>query len=102
MPVVAAGFVLVCAVCVFAAPTKLNYQGITVPAGLSRAQLISRAEDNAPIVDCQFPFQGNMKFIPSCGPYAGNGGVVVIIKGGQTLHKATPAQMRTLAAEVAT
>ena len=102
VPVVAAGFVLVCAVCVVAAPTKLNYQGVTVPAGLSRAQLISWAEDNAQTVDCQFPYQGNLEFIPSCGPFAGNGGAVVITKGGQTLHKATPAQMRTLAAEVAT
>src|ERR1017187_212953 len=34
---VAIGFTIVCAVCVFAAPTKLNYDGVTVPAGLSRS-----------------------------------------------------------------
>ncbi len=35
VPLVAAGFTIVCAVCVFAAPTQLNYQGVNVPAGLS-------------------------------------------------------------------
>ncbi len=101
VPIVAAGFVLVCAVCVFAAPTKLNYQGVTVPAGLSRPQLVAWAQDNAQTVDCQFPYQGDMTFFPDCGPLAGNGGGVILTKGGQTLHRATPAQMRTLAAEVA-
>jgi hypothetical protein len=38
VPMVAAGFSIVCAVCVLAAPTKLNYDGASnVPAGLSRA-----------------------------------------------------------------
>src|SRR5579864_5573216 len=39
MPLVAVGFTVVCAVCVFAAPTRLVYNGVTVPAGLSRAGL---------------------------------------------------------------
>ena len=30
---VAVGYTIVCAVCVFAAPTQLNYDGVTVPAG---------------------------------------------------------------------
>lgn len=101
VPIVAAGFILVCAVCVLAAPTKLNYQGVTVPAGLSRPQLVAWAQDNAQTVDCQFPYRGDMKFLPTCGPFAGSGGAVIITKGGQNLRKATPAQMRTLAAEVA-
>ena len=33
---VAVGYTIVCAVCVFAAPTQLNYDGVNVPAGLSR------------------------------------------------------------------
>jgi len=102
VPVVAAGFVLVCAVCALAAPTKLDYQGVTVPAGLSRPQLVAWAQDNAQTVDCQFPYRvGSLSFLPSCGPFAGSGGGVVITKDGQTPHKATPAQTRTLAAEVA-
>ena len=31
VPLVAIGFTVVCAVCVFAAPTQLDYQGVTVP-----------------------------------------------------------------------
>ena len=36
VPLVAIGFTIVCAVCVFAAPTQLNYNGVNVPAGLSK------------------------------------------------------------------
>ena len=39
VPLVAIGFTIVCAVCVFAAPTQLNFQGTTVPTGLSQAGL---------------------------------------------------------------
>ena len=34
-PLVAIGFGIVCVVCVYAAPTTLNLNGLTVPAGLS-------------------------------------------------------------------
>jgi hypothetical protein len=101
VPIVAAGFVIVCAVCVFAAPTKLNYQGVTVPTGLSRTQFVTWAEQNAQTVDCQFPYSGSTTFVPTCGPFSGNGGGVVITKGGTTLHPATPAQMKSLAVTVA-
>ena len=37
VPLVAIGFTIVCAVCVFAAPTQVNYQGANVPPGLSEA-----------------------------------------------------------------
>jgi len=95
VPIVATGFVIVCAVCVFAAPTKLNYQGATVPSGLNRTQFVTWAEQNAQLVDCQFPYNGNTNFFPACGPFGGNGGGgVVIAKGGTVLHKATPAQMK--------
>ena len=33
--IVAVGYTIVCAVCVFAAPTQLSYDGVNVPAGLS-------------------------------------------------------------------
>ena len=36
IPMVAIGFTIVCAVCVLAAPTQLNYDGVNVPPGLSR------------------------------------------------------------------
>lgn len=35
LPIVLVGFIFVCAVCTFAAPTKDNFDGVTLPAGLS-------------------------------------------------------------------
>ena len=101
VPIMAAGVVMVCAVCVFAAPTKLSYQGVTVPSGLSHTQFVSWAEENYQTVDCQFPYRGNATFIPPCGPFAGAGTGVIITKGGTTLKKGTPAQLKALAATVA-
>src|SRR5271166_6052819 len=39
IPMVAVGFTIVCAVCVLAAPTRLSYQGVSMPGGLSQAGL---------------------------------------------------------------
>lgn len=78
VPIVLVGFAIVCAVCVFTAPSKLNYDGLTVPAGLSKPALISWAEQNtnADNVVCDFNFQGPINLPLPCGP---NG--VVIVKG---------------------
>ena len=54
--IVAVGFTIVCAVCVFAAPTQLNYDGVNVPAGLSRPALDTWAADHADEVICNFNF----------------------------------------------
>jgi len=54
VPLVAMGYAIVCAVCVFAAPTALTYQGVTVPAGLSRAGLETWAGEHAHTVICDF------------------------------------------------
>lgn len=54
---VAVGYTIVCAVCVFAAPTQLNYDGVTVPAGLSRPALDSWASAHADEVICNFNFR---------------------------------------------
>ena len=59
VPLVAVGFTIVCAVCVFAAPTRLNYNGVNVPANLSRAGLESWAADHADEVICDFGFNGS-------------------------------------------
>ncbi len=53
-PLVAIGFTVVCAVCVFAAPTQINYSGVNVPAGLSRPGLENWAKDHADVVVCNF------------------------------------------------
>ena len=47
VPLVAIGFTIVCAVCVFAAPTQINYQGANLPAGMSEAGLAHWAADHA-------------------------------------------------------
>ena len=46
IPIVLAGFAIVCAVCVFAAPTKIDYNGATIPAGLSERQFTAWAVAN--------------------------------------------------------
>ena len=53
-PLVAVGFTIVSAVCVFAAPKKLNYDGVNVPAGLSRAGLENWAAGHPDEVACNF------------------------------------------------
>jgi hypothetical protein len=55
---VAIGFTIVCAVCVFAAPTQLNYDGISVPQGLSRPALDNWAAAHAHEVICNFNYNG--------------------------------------------
>ncbi|HSN02187.1 MAG TPA: hypothetical protein VLS91_01765 [Acidimicrobiales bacterium] len=57
VPMVAVGFTIVCAVCVFAAPTKLYYQGIEVPAGLSQTGFENWASQHPLDVVCGFPYR---------------------------------------------
>jgi hypothetical protein len=54
VPMVAVGFTIVCAVCVFAAPTSLNYNGAGVPVHLSRSGLENWAADHPDEVICNF------------------------------------------------
>jgi len=54
VPLVAIGFTVVCAVCVFAAPTTLSYQGVNVPVNLSSAGLQSWAAEHPDEVLCNF------------------------------------------------
>jgi hypothetical protein len=68
VPLVAVGFTIVCSVCVFAAPSKLDYQGVTVPAGLSRTAFVSWAADHPDLVYCEFPYRGQMPIDLPCGP----------------------------------
>ena len=57
IPMVAVGFTIVCAVCVFAAPTKLYYQGIEVPAGLTQTGFEHWASEHPLDVVCGFPYR---------------------------------------------
>jgi len=94
VPMVAAGFAIVCAVCVFAAPTSLSFDGVTVPVGLSRAELQTWAVDHADTVICNFGFSGTGPPPVACGP---NGPVTT----SGTPVPPTPAQLRVAAIQMA-
>ncbi len=55
---VTVGYTIVCVVCVFAAPTQLNYDGVNVPPGLSRPALDNWAAAHADEVLCNFNYNG--------------------------------------------
>ena len=107
VPLVAIGFTIVCGVCVFAAPTTLNYQGVNVPAGLSRAGLETWAAGHANEVVCNFSYNAPVSLNVTC-PNSGqiipgpNGGP--IIKGTPAAGvpaPSTPAQIKTQAVRIA-
>lgn len=97
VPLVAVGFTIVCAVCVFAAPKQLNYDGVNVPAGLSRAGLESWAADHAGTVVCEFNYNGpGFPNVP-CGP----NGIVKLRPGAASAPQPTAAQLRAAAIQIA-
>ena len=98
VPLVAVGFTIVCAVCVFAAPTRLEFNGVNVPVNLSRAGLESWAADHADEVICNFDIRARtvlrrprsarcVNNVP-CGNGPGGGPVVKI---GPAARVARPA-----------
>jgi hypothetical protein len=106
VPLVAIGFTIVCAVCVFAAPTTLNYQGATVPAQMSEAQFVQWAEQHPNEVVNNFPIRIGPGGVvnPACLPgpppgVAGGGGGVKIV--GPSSGACTPSQNRAFAAQLA-
>ena len=101
----AVGFTIVCVVCVFAAPTSINYDGATLPAGLSLNGFESWAGAHSKEVICDLPFQGNITANVQCGP---NGppppGAVRVKEGGPTpgsLAPSTPSELRATAVQIA-
>ena len=68
LPLVAVGFTIVCAVCVFAAPTQLNYDGATVPARLSLPASRTGPPPIADEVVCDLPFRTGRRRRSSRGP----------------------------------
>ena len=67
VPLVAVGFTILCAVCVFAAPPKTQYNGENVPSGLSRTGFVSWAEGHPGKVLCDFPSR-NIPYNVPCTP----------------------------------
>jgi hypothetical protein len=115
---VAVGFTIVCAVCVFAAPNVLNYDGANVPSGLSRTGLESWASGHANQVLCNFPVRlgpttqnaeiNGVENYEPCGPGGGGpgggglGGSGVSVKVGPppSTGGATPSQAEIKAVAV--
>jgi hypothetical protein len=113
VPLVAAGFTIVCMVCVFAAPTQLKYDGVNVPVNLSRAGLESWAVNHSEEVVCNFNFRlgpsssnaspviAAVNSVP-CGNGPGGGPAnVKRAPGSPGQPQATPAQIRAAASLIA-
>jgi hypothetical protein len=102
VPLVAIGFSIVCAVCVWAAPSTTTYGGLTVPAGMTKPQLETWAADHAEQVICDVPYTGRVAVpVNACGtPPPPQGG----LPGGRPhapTITATPAQLRAAAVHIA-
>ncbi len=102
---VAIGYTIVCAVCVFAAPTQLNYDGVIVPHGLSRPAFDNWAAAHADKVICNFNYNGpNPPPNVPCGNGRGPSGPGEVIKTPQgtvvPVH-VTEAQIRSFAVTMA-
>jgi hypothetical protein len=105
VPLVAVGFTIVCVVCVFAAPTQLEFNGVKLPAGLSKSALESWAADHADEVICNFNVNigpaspiGNVVSTVPCGNGSG------FVKGPPGLQNQPPPtedQMRNAARVIA-
>jgi hypothetical protein len=106
---VAVGYTIVCAVCVFAAPTQLNYDGVIVPQGLSRPALDSWAASHADEVICNFSYRVNGPTPPpsvACGNGQTSGpppgATIKTPKGTITVPVSeSPAQIRAFAVAAA-
>jgi hypothetical protein len=104
VPLVAAGFTIVCLVCVFAAPTHIDINGVAIPGNLSKPQLESWAASHADQVICNFDFAGApptqvisvLEAVPCQGRRAMKAG-----PDGQDIRPATPAQVTQVARQVA-
>jgi hypothetical protein len=107
VPLVAIGFSVVCAVCVFAAPRALSYDGMKVPTRLSLAGLETWAAENANEVVCDLPYNGQLTVAANCGngpggPGGPGGPSGPVIQGPSgTVVPATPAQLSAAAVQIA-
>jgi hypothetical protein len=103
---VAVGYIVVCAVCVFAAPTQLNYDGVNLPQGLSRPALDSWAAAHADNVICNFNYNGpNPPPNVPCGNGQSSGpppgATIQTKKGTIAVPTYTQAQVRAFAVTMA-
>lgn len=105
VPLVAVGFGIVCAVCVFAAPKTIDYDGVHVPAGLSAAGYENWAAANATKVICNLPYDGPIPANIPCGngPGAGQGpgSIVKAPAGAPPPVTLTPTEVKAVAVQIA-
>jgi len=102
VPLVAIGFAIVCAVCVYAAPTAINYDGVSVPAGLSLTGLETWAADHVTDVICELPSNGPIAVTIRC-PNGGPGGGIGVQgpPGSAAPSVSTPTELRAAAIQIA-
>jgi hypothetical protein len=102
VPLLAIGFTVVCAVCVFAAPTNINYDGARVPPHLSLAGFENWAGQHPDVAICDLPYNGLITVNVPCGPGPGaNSGPVIngSPPGGNV--QSTPAAITAQAVQIA-
>jgi hypothetical protein len=97
VPMVAVGFAIVCVVCSFAAPRQLEYQGVTMPAGLSHAAFETWAGEHADEVICNFNFNGPVTANVNCA----NGGGIRVVPGGGPSALTSPSENAAQAVRIA-
>jgi hypothetical protein len=95
VPVVAIGYTIVCAVCVFAAPTFIDDSNVNIPPGLSRAGFENWARNRAEPVICFLPYNGHLPGNVACpGPPYWS-------KSAVTPAQPAPAKLEALAVKIA-
>jgi hypothetical protein len=99
LPLVAIGFAIVCTVCVFAAPTTINYDGVNIPAGLSLKGFENWAADHPDQVLCEFNYNGPISVNVPC--IGGPGGAISIGSPPPGAVAPTPAMIRSAAIQIA-
>jgi hypothetical protein len=95
VPLVAIGYTIVCAVCVFAAPAFIIDSAVNIPPGLSRAGFENWAGDHATVVICYLPINGPVPGNVACAgpPYWS--------KSSLTPGQPAPAKLEALAVKIA-
>ncbi len=98
IPLVAAGFAIVCVVCVFAAPPKVNFDGLNLQPGLSRYAFVHYAENHPGRTYCALPYHGPQPINLPCGQ---NGQIVTKTPPGVTITPPSKAQLRAFVIKMA-
>jgi hypothetical protein len=92
VPIVGAGYAIVCVICVVSAPTAVSYQGLQLPAHLSRTGFEIWAKGHVDPVVCNLPYNGPTPPVLPCGPRVGP---------APASGAATPAELKSLAIRIA-